>query len=70
MPVKQHRMKEELSLNKHPKNMTTEFRSKFTDPTHCKYNSNIIKFENKAKLNNIDPFKGKLKAPCAKETKN
>ena len=67
-PRRQHKMKPELQIHPHQKNMLSDYQMKFVDPHSANYNPNQIKFENKAMSNNIDPFQGKIKKPSAKET--
>lgn len=50
------------------KNMISDYQMKYKDPNKADYDPNQIQFDNMAKKNNIDPFQGKLKKPCAKET--
>lgn len=55
----------ELHLFPFKKNYTTQYGTHFKKPNCLKDNFNLV---NKAKLDNINPFKG-LKAPCNKQTR-
>lgn len=44
--------------------MISDNQMRYKDPNQADYDPNKIKFENKAKLNNIEPFNGRLRKPC------
>ena len=48
--------------------MISNYQMKYKDPKRLANDPNKIKFQNKAKSNNIDPFAEKLKKPVARET--